>query len=92
MPNIICLRALISGRVQGVGYRYHTVLQAQTLELVGWVRNLQDGRVEAIVEGERVQVDAMMEWLAQGPAAATVKEIEIEEHPIQHFGQFDIRR
>ncbi|WP_299491708.1 acylphosphatase [Acaryochloris sp. IP29b_bin.137] len=92
MPNLICLRALISGRVQGVGYRYHTVLKAQALDLVGWVRNLEDGRVEVMVEGKRDSVDAMMQWCGQGPPAAHVEGIEIEEQPAQHFEQFEIRR
>lgn len=73
MSNVICLRAVISGKVQGVGYRYSTRDKARSLGLVGWVRNLADGRVEAMTEGERRQVDIMMEWFKQGPpAAATV--------------------
>ncbi|MGR3277647.1 acylphosphatase [Acaryochloris marina NIES-2412] len=90
MSNVICLRAVISGKVQGVGYRYSTRDKARSLGLVGWVRNLADGRVEAMTEGERRQVDIMMEWFKQGPPAAEVDGIEIDELPVGEFGEFEI--
>lgn len=92
MSNVICLRAVISGQVQGVGYRYSTREQAQLLGLVGWVRNLADGRVEAMVEGERVQVNSMMEWFKEGPPTAEVVGIDIDEQPLGAFRAFEIRR
>jgi acylphosphatase len=72
----ICAHVFISGKVQGVGYRYATVHQAQHLGLNGWVRNLPDGRVEAIFEGDRVLVEQMINWCHQGPPAARVQDIE----------------
>ncbi|QUY45195.1 acylphosphatase [Acaryochloris marina S15] len=84
------LRAVISGKVQGVGYRYSTRDKARSLGLVGWVRNLADGRVEAMTEGERRQVDIMMEWFKQGPPAAEVDGVEIDELPVGEFGEFEI--
>lgn len=90
--DMLCLRVLISGRVQGVGYRYFTQKQALELGLGGWVRNLADGRVEAMVEGKRLQVEAIVQWCHTGPIAAKVDEIEIEEQPLQRFEQFSIRR
>lgn len=90
MSNVIRLRAVISGKVQGVGYRYSTRDKARSLGLVGWVRNLADGRVEAMTEGERRQVNIMMEWFKQGPPAAEVDGVEIDELPVGKFGEFEI--
>ena len=72
----ICVHVFISGTVQGVGYRYATVRQAQHLGLNGWVRNLPDGRVEAIFEGDRALVEQMINWCHQGPPTARVQNIE----------------
>jgi acylphosphatase len=91
-PNQICRRVLITGRVQGVGYRYTTQEQALILGVVGWVRNLPDGRVEAVVEGDPAQVDEMIQWFHNGPAGASVKAVAIEDQPLQKFEQFEIRR
>ena len=89
---MVCVRALISGRVQGVGYRYSTQKQARIIGTVGWVRNLLDGRVEAVVQGEQAQVDAMIRWMHQGPLSAKVEEVLTEVQPIQEFSEFEIRR
>ena len=86
-----CLRVLISGRVQGVGYRYSTKEQAIALNIVGWVRNLADGRVEATIQGVASSVDSMMKWFYKGPPAAKVTGIETEQQPIQAFETFEIR-
>jgi acylphosphatase len=67
----------ISGIVQGVGYRYHCRRQAQTLGLAGWVRNLDDGRVEAVLQGSREQVESMIRWCYRGPSEARVTEIAV---------------
>ena len=67
----------ISGIVQGVGYRYHCRRQAQSLGLVGWVRNLDDGRVEAVLQGSREQVESMIRWCYRGPSEARVTEIAV---------------
>ena len=74
-----CVRALISGQVQGVGYRAATVGQARKLGINGWVRNLDDGRVEAVFEGEKATVEAMLRWCQSGPSAAVVEEVKGEE-------------
>ena len=70
---------LISGRVQGVGYRMATQQQARQLGLRGWVRNLADGRVEARFVGEATIVEVMVTWCWQGPPAAQVEAIEIAD-------------
>ena len=87
----VCVRSLISGRVQGVGYRYSTQQKAVALGLAGWVRNLPDGRVEAVVEGNSVQVDSLVEWLQSGPPAADVEAVNTQEEPLQNFEGFEIR-
>jgi acylphosphatase len=91
-PGMVCVQALISGRVQGIGYRYATQEQALELGLVGWVRNLADGRVEAVAEGDRTQVSALVRWLHTGPPGARVDAVVMEEQPLQQFNRFEIRR
>lgn len=65
----------ITGHVQGVGYRWHLVQQARALGLSGWVRNRLDGSVEALAHGPAPAVQALVEWCAQGPAAARVDQV-----------------
>ncbi len=77
MADIARARLLISGEVQGVGYRYWTVKEARRLGLGGWVRNLPDGRVEAEAEGERRKVEELIAWCHRGPPAATVDRVEV---------------
>jgi len=77
--NKTCVRALISGRVQGVGYRYSTVEKARELGVEGWVRNLPDGRVEALFAGDRAAVEQIVLWCHQGPTAAVVRQVNLEE-------------
>ncbi len=84
------IRLLIEGRVQGVWYRGWTVDAARARGLDGWVRNLSDGRVEAVVSGPAFQVDALVELCRQGPPAAQVTTIHQEpwsETPGQGFHQ-----
>jgi len=69
------VHVMISGKVQGVYFREQTKKQAAALEITGWVRNTDDGRVEAIFEGEREKVEQMVDWCQTGPAQATVKEV-----------------
>jgi acylphosphatase len=71
-------RVRVSGRVQGVFYRQSTVEMAEQEGLCGWVRNLPDGRVEALFEGERHQVEAALAWCRQGPPRASVATITVE--------------
>ena len=62
----ICLHAYVGGRVQGVGFRQATREEADRLELDGWVRNLDDGRVEVVWEGEEDRAKALERWLGRG--------------------------
>jgi acylphosphatase len=86
------VRALVSGRVQGVAFRHYTREQAGALGLAGHVRNLADGRVEVQAEGERAAVDALIAWLREGPPAARVAEVELEERPLEGRRGFEITR
>jgi len=71
------IRVLVSGRVQGVGYRQACREQAQALALSGWVRNLDDGRVELLVQGDEAPVRELIAWLHRGPDLARVDEVDI---------------
>ncbi|MRR16150.1 MAG: acylphosphatase [Deltaproteobacteria bacterium] len=71
----------IDGRVQGVFFRAETQRAAKALRLAGWVRNLEDGRVEVVIEGEDAHVDKMIAWCKTGPSAARVDRVEVIEEP-----------
>jgi acylphosphatase len=66
----------VNGRVQGVFYRKKTKQQAEKLGIMGWVRNLPDGRVEAVFEGEETAVKALQEYCHHGPLSATVTNVD----------------
>ena len=70
-------RILVSGKVQGVFFRQSILLEAQSLEITGWVRNLIDGRVEAIFEGEEHEVKMLVNYCRQGPSAAKVTNLDV---------------
>lgn len=81
----------VSGRVHGVFFRATTRRVAKRLGLTGWVKNLRDGRVEAIFEGSRENVDEMIKFCNEGPPAANVKNVEVKwEDPTGKFEDFDI--
>jgi len=71
----------ISGRVQGVFFRAETERVARSLNLAGWVRNCEDGDVEALFEGEDTDVDQMIAWCRKGPPHARVDRVNMEEQP-----------
>jgi len=81
------LHIWVSGRVQGVFYRARTVEMASALGLTGWVRNLPDGRVEIVAEGDEPDLQELLEWCRQGPPMARVQEVRVEEEP--YGGEFD---
>ncbi len=72
------VRLQVRGRVQGVWYRDSTREQASTAGLVGWVRNLPDGTVEAVAEGPRDALERLVTWCQQGPPSARVTSVEAE--------------
>jgi len=82
----------ISGSVQGIYYRVTAADEARRLGLVGWVRNLPDGRVEAVAEGRRRQIDRFVEWCRRGPPAAVVTGVETKITAASGgFDAFDIQ-
>ncbi len=86
------MHVLVSGRVQGVFFRASAEKTALSLNLTGWARNLPDGRVEILVEGNDADVNAMLAWCRKGPPRSTVTGVEISEEPYTgEFSGFSIR-
>lgn len=87
------VRFVVSGRVQGVGFRAQTQRRASELGLSGFVQNRADGRVEGEAEGAAAQVDALVAWLQRGPAWAHVEQVDVDElSPAGGEAAFDVRR
>jgi acylphosphatase len=86
-----CLRLLISGRVQGVWFRESMRQEAQRLGATGWVCNLADGRVEAVICGDSATLEALLEWSRRGPPLARVNAVEAIEMPQETFPGFEKR-
>ncbi len=87
------VRVFISGKVQGVFFRASTRDEALRIGgITGWVRNLWDGRVEVLAEGDESQIDRLLEWLAKGPPAARVDHLETaRETPKNDLSEFRVR-
>lgn len=80
-----CVHCLVSGKVQGVWYRGSTQTEARRLGLVGWVKNLPDGRVELLAVGDETRLLALLDWLPVGPPAARVGDVKVTwRAPEQH--------
>jgi acylphosphatase len=83
--------AIVTGRVQGVCYRSETHYKAQSLGVKGWVKNLRDGTVELVVEGDRGSVEKLITWCRRGPEFARVEGVQVTwEEPTGTFKDFDI--
>jgi len=76
-PDLIAAEVVVSGDVQGVGYRAFTQRAAKDLDLSGWVRNLYDGRVQVEVEGPRAKVEELLARLRRGPSLAAVSDVSV---------------
>ena len=92
-PDEIRVRAIISGRVQGVAFRYATRSEAERLGVRGWVRNLPSGAVEAVFEGPRAIVETIVAWCHRGPPAASVQDVSLHDETLgsQPLRGFEIR-
>jgi len=91
VPDLIRYRVLVSGRVQGVFFRDTCRRLAQENGVSGWVRNLPDGRVEAVFEGSPHNVARLVDWSRHGPRLAQVENIEIHPEPPTGLPNFQIR-
>ena len=88
----IARHVTISGRVQGVAFRWCTQERAEVLGVAGWVRNLLDGRVEAWIEAEPAALEDMLAYLRKGPSHAHVSECDVRERDPAGLTAFEIRR
>ena len=85
------IRFFVTGKVQGVFFRQSLKIKAKKNEIFGWVKNLKDGRVEAILEGDEEKINRIIEWAHGGPANARVEDVEIQnEKFIGEFSKFDV--
>lgn len=91
MGSMKCLRFHVTGRVQGVGFRWSTQEVAQRLGLAGWVRNEDDGSVSGLVQGEAPGVDEFLQWAKRGPAGAWVTHLAVEDAEPTGLRMFTIR-
>lgn len=86
------VHVIVKGRVQGVCFRMETQRAAQGLNLTGWVRNCPDGSVEAMFEGDKSDLDQMIQWCRQGPPASSVNQVETDWlDTVSGFTGFNIR-
>lgn len=94
MTDPIGCQVVIRGRVQGVAFRWETLRAAERYGVCGWVRNRTDGAVEAVFEGPRAAVEALVQWCRQGgPALAAVTDVEVRPEAYRgDFDAFTIRR
>ncbi len=87
------VRLRITGRVQGVFFRESTRREATRLGLQGWVRNLDDGSVEAVVQGPAADVETMVQWCHRGPQLARVDSVQVsDEATAEVAGDFRVER
>ena len=84
-------RVVVSGQVQGVGFRQSCGRQAASAGVTGWVRNESDGTVLAVLEGPDQAVAKMIDWCRRGPGAAQVTSVEVTEEPPEGCAGFDVR-
>ncbi|WP_291459587.1 acylphosphatase [Desulfobacula sp.] len=92
MPNKTQIKVIVSGRVQGVFYRAETKNTADRLDVKGYVKNLPNGSVEAVFEGDGPAVTQMMEWCHKGPPAAKVEHVLAEKAEVSsNFESFEIK-
>jgi len=85
------VRLFVTGKVQGVFFRQTLKVMAKKNNVFGWVKNLKDGRVEAVLEGEGEKINRLIEWAHGGPANARVEDVEIHNEKFtDDFSKFDV--
>jgi acylphosphatase len=90
-PNIVHKNIRITGRVQGVGFRYTARSVARTLGIKGYVRNLPDGNVYIEAEGTLQQMEEFIEWCHDGPPRAVIQFVDVYDGEVAGFGEFAVR-
>jgi len=83
-------RYFVRGRVQGVGFRYFVENVANDLQLTGYTRNVDDGRVEVYAVGPQSKLSELAQWLWKGPRFADVRGVEEQDAPVKHYSSFRI--
>lgn len=91
LPSVRRVRVLVSGRVQGVFFRQGTIRLARSVGCAGWVRNREDGRLEAAFEGSPEAVDRLIAWCREGPELASIEGVEVLEEEPEGIVGFDVR-
>ena len=86
-----CVRLFVTGRVQGVFFRQSLKAKSIQNNIFGWVKNLQDGRVECLLEGTEENISILVEWAHHGPANSIVEHVEIHNEEFNNeFSKFDV--
>ena len=91
MSEWIRRRVVVHGRVQGVFFRDSTDREARRRGLAGWVRNRDDGTVEAVFEGEADPVETLVAWTREGPGGARVEGVDVSEEEPEGLSGFEVR-
>ncbi len=86
-----CQHIHITGKVQGVSFRYYILKEAQRLGINGWVKNLEDGRMEAIAQGKEEDLQQLLRLFRKGPPYAEVERVDMKEMPEQKLEGFEIK-
>ena len=89
---MIARHCIVEGRVQGVGFRYFVLREAKRLGVAGWVRNLDDGTVEVLGEGEQEAMDTFVKELRSGPSFSYVTNLKVREAQVEFLTGFSILR
>ena len=89
--SLVSIHCVVSGKVQGVSYRWFVYTQAKKLNVTGWVKNCDDGSVEAIISGPDEQVNHLLTYLATGPEMAIVEQVSKKNIPYESFSGFEIK-
>jgi acylphosphatase len=91
VPELIRAHVFVTGMVQGVFFRHRAREEARARDVSGWVRNLPDGRVEAVFEGPEGAVEALVSWCRTGPEWARVDDVEVAREEPQGLERFEVR-
>ena len=89
--SIVCYSVRITGRVQGVGFRYSAINKAKKLSVNGFVKNLPDGSVYIEMEGSRTNVDQMLAWCYRGPGTAWVDKVQEFQESVKGYRDFRVK-